>query len=99
MSQSRPGRPTKSEAEKRQPLHISVYPEDLWRLDTMAENRSEFLRGCIQRAWDEKHGEQVTFNVTLPKWLVEEVLKAVTAQMPEREGAMIQSAVRSLIRR
>jgi hypothetical protein len=99
MTHHSPGRPSKSDDQKRQPLHISVYTEDLQRLEQLTNNRSEFLRSCVQRAWEEEHGEQVTLSVTLPKWLIEEILKTVTAQIPEREGAMIQSAVKSLLRR
>jgi hypothetical protein len=95
--QSGPGRPPKSDGQKRQSLHVSVYAEDLERLDQLTDNRSEFLRGCIGRAWDEEQSEDVTVSVTLPKWLIEELVKALAAQMPTRERALMEMAVKGLL--
>jgi metal-responsive CopG/Arc/MetJ family transcriptional regulator len=97
--QSGPGRPSKSDGQKRQSLHVSVYTEDLERLDQLTENRSEFLRGCIERAWEEEHSEDVTISVTLPKWLIEELVKALTAQMPARERTLIETAAKGLLQK
>jgi hypothetical protein len=97
--QSGPGRPPKSDGQKRQSLHVSVYAEDLERLDQLTDNRSEFLRGCIERAWEEEHSEDVTLSVTLPKWLIEELVGALTAQMPARERTLIETAAKGLLQR
>ena len=73
MASPKAGRPAKPERKKRQQLHISLYVEDLERLDQLTDNRSEFLRQCIAKAWEEECGGEVT--VTLPKSLVRELRK------------------------
>jgi hypothetical protein len=97
--QNGPGRPPKSDGQKRQSLHVSVYAEDLERLDQLTDNRSEFLRSCIGRAWDEEQSEDVTVSVTLPKWLIEELVKALTAQMPARERSLVEAAAKGLLKK
>ncbi|MBX2997918.1 MAG: hypothetical protein KF893_05360 [Caldilineaceae bacterium] len=99
IAQGGPGRPPKSDGQKRQSLHVSLYAEDLERLDQLSDNRSEFLRSCIGRAWDEKHSEDVTVSVALPKWLIEELVNALAAQMPVRERTLIETAVKGLLER
>jgi hypothetical protein len=94
-----PGRPPKSDGQKRQSVHISVYAEDLERLNQLTDNRSVFLRDCIERAWEEEHGEDVTVSVTLPKWLIEALVNAVTAQMPARERTLIETAANGLLKK
>lgn len=97
MSQNGPGRPPKPDAKKRQPLHISLYNEDLERLEALTDNRSEFLRGCIQRAWEEEQSENVTLTLTLPKRLIEELLKVLADQMPTRQASMLEMLARGLL--
>jgi metal-responsive CopG/Arc/MetJ family transcriptional regulator len=92
-----PGRPPKPDGKKRQPLHISLYAEDLERLEQLTDNRSEFIRGCIERAWEEKHGEQVTLTLTLPKWLIEDLLKTLTEQLSPQQASLVRQLVRGLV--
>jgi hypothetical protein len=92
-----PGRPPKPDGKKRQPLHISLYAEDLERLEQLTDNRSEFIRGCIERAWEEEHGEEVTLTLTLPKWLIEDLVKAVADQLPPQQASMVKLLARGLL--
>lgn len=98
MTVSSPGRPAKPEAQKRQPLHISLYSEDLERLNELTDNRSEFLRNCIEHAWEKEHGEEVTLTVTLPKWLINEVIGMLVSQLPPAQATMLKSLVQGWIR-
>lgn len=77
MAVHKAGRPAKPARKKRQQLHVSLYAEDLERLDQLTDNRSEFLRECIAKAWEEKCGaDEVTFSVTLPRSVARELLKS-----------------------
>jgi metal-responsive CopG/Arc/MetJ family transcriptional regulator len=82
MASHRAGRPIKPDGKKRQQLHISLYVEDLERLDQLTDNRSEFLRQCIANAWEEKRGGEVTVSVTLPKSLVRDLRKVAEQLEP-----------------
>ena len=77
MSHS-PGRPAKPDGQKRKQLHISLYAEDIDRLDQLTDNRSDFVRQCIQESWEkQKEEEEVTLAIRLPKWVVREALHLV----------------------
>lgn len=98
MTQGSPGRPPKPPAQKRQPLHISLYAEDLERLESLTDNRSEFIRQCIERAWREENGEEITLALTLPRWLAEALVDNVAGQLPPRSGALLRELGQSLLR-
>ncbi len=93
MSSHKPGRPAKPASKKRQQLHISLYPEDIERLDQLTDNRSEFLRQCIARSWDEKHDGGVKLSISLPKWLLREVLKTAEQMLPPDKAATFEALV------
>jgi len=84
-TQHKAGRPAKLDQNKRQQLHISLYADDLERLDLLTDNRSEFLRQCIAKAWEERMEGEATLSVTLPKSLVQEVRKIVEQLEPRHE--------------
>jgi hypothetical protein len=84
MVSHKAGRPAKPARKKRQQLHISLYAEDLERLDQLTDNRSEFLRECIAKAWEEKRGDEVTLSVTLSRSLARELLKAAGQRQPRQ---------------
>lgn len=89
-----PGRPPKPDAKKRQPLHISLYQEDLERLSELTDNRSEFLRHCIHSSWDKQQSDTVTLSLSLPKWLVEELVSAVASQLPPPHAQLVRTLAR-----
>jgi hypothetical protein len=97
MSVSNPGRPPKPDAKKRKQLHISLYSEDLERLGELTDNRSDFVRQCIAKAWAEQHDEQVTFTFTLPRWLVREIAHAAEEQLPPEQAAAVQTLADGLL--
>lgn len=86
MASHKAGRPAKPDQNKRQQLHISLYAEDLERLDRLTDNRSEFLRQCIAKAWEEQADGEATLSVTLPKSLVQELQKIVEQLEPRNQG-------------
>lgn len=90
MTVNSPGRPPKPDAKKRKQLHISLYSEDLERLEALTDNRSEFVRQNIAKAWAEQHDDDVTVSVTLPRWLVKEIVHAVRKQLPAEQAAAVQ---------
>ena len=83
MAVHKAGRPAKPDQKKRQQLHISLYAEDLERLDRLTDNRSEFLRQCIAKAWEERVEEEATLSINLPKSLVRE-LRKIAQQLETR---------------
>jgi hypothetical protein len=85
MSDHKPGRPAKPASKRRQQLHISLYPEDIARLDALTDNRSEFLRQCIAQAWEQKHHGEVKVTLTLPKWLLDGMLKTAAERLPPEQ--------------
>src|SRR5262245_41162716 len=82
MATHKAGRPAKPDQEKRQQLDISLYAEDIERLERLTDNRSEFIRQCIAKAWEEKADGEVTLSVTMPKSLVRELRKVVDQLEP-----------------
>lgn len=85
MASHKAGRPAKADQNKRQQLHISLYAEDLERLDRLTDNRSEFIRQCIAKAWEEQVEAETTLSVALPKSLVRELRKVVEQLEPRRQ--------------
>jgi hypothetical protein len=82
MPTHKAGRPAKPDQKKRQQLHISLYAEDLERLDQLTDNRSEFLRQCIAKAWEEQAEGEATLSISLPVSLVRELRKVVKQLEP-----------------
>src|SRR3954453_15137748 len=89
MASHKAGRPVKPNQNKRQQLHVSLYAEDLERLDYFTNNRSEFLRQCIAKAWEERVESEATMSVTLPKSLVRELRRLMEQLEPRRDAATI----------
>jgi hypothetical protein len=85
MTSHKAGRPVKPDQNKRQQLHISLYAEDLERLDQLTDNRSEFLRQCIAKAWEEQVESEAMLSVALPKSLVRELRKIVDQLEPRHQ--------------
>ena len=85
MALHKAGRPSKPDQKKRQQLHISLYAEDLERLDRLTDNRSEFLRKCIAKAWEEQMESEATLSIKLPKSLVRELRKVVDQLEPRNQ--------------
>ena len=85
MASQKAGRPAKPDQKKRQQLHISLYAEDLERLDRLTDNRSEFLRQCIAKAWEEQADGEATLSINLPKSLVQELRKIVEQLEPRNQ--------------
>lgn len=96
MSHS-PGRPVKPDGQKRKQLHISLYGEDIDRLDRLTDNRSDFVRQCIHEAWVKHEEEDITFSITLPKSFVREALQVVESRLSAEETAVIQKLVQRFV--
>jgi Arc/MetJ-type ribon-helix-helix transcriptional regulator len=91
MASHRAGRPAKPDQKKRQQLHISLYAEDIERLDQLTDNRSEFLRQCIAKAWEEQVDGEPTMSVTLPRSLVRQLRKVVEQLESSHRGVPYRS--------
>lgn len=96
MSLSSPGRPPKPEGQKRQQLHFSLYEEDIARLEQLTDNRSEFIRQCIAQSWSEKFDGDQTITLTVPKWLVKELILLIQQRVPPHRAAIVQALVEEL---
>lgn len=81
MTANSAGRPLKSERQKRRQLQFSLYHEDIERLEQLTDNRSEFVRDCIARAWEQKFDGEQTITITVPRWLVQEILQLLRDQL------------------
>lgn len=97
MHRHKAGRPSKPASKRRQQLHISLYPEDIERLDELTKNRSEFIRHCINKAWEEKHVGEVTVTLTLPKWLLQGMVKTAEARLPADQLDTFYSLVGQIV--
>lgn len=97
MHRHKAGRPSKPASKRRQQLHISLYPEDIERLDELTKNRSEFIRHCIDKAWEEKHVGEVTVTLTLPKWLLQGMVKTAEARLPADQLDTFYSLVGQIV--
>lgn len=91
MTSHKAGRPAKLDQNKRQQLHISLYAEDLEKLDQLTDNRSEFLRQCIAKAWDEQAENEATLSVALPKSLVRQLRKLIDQIEPRNQVSIYRS--------
>lgn len=81
------GRPTKPEDEKRIATAISLYASDRERLDQLTDNRSEFVRQAIERAWSERQGAVVTLRI--PRTLLDGLLTTADQRLePDQAGAL-----------
>lgn len=96
MSHS-PGRPVKPDGQKRKQLHISLYSEDIDHLDQLTDNRSDFLRHCITESWQKQEEEDVTVSLTLPKWVVREMLHFVEETLTPEETTVVQKLMKRLM--
>jgi metal-responsive CopG/Arc/MetJ family transcriptional regulator len=96
MALHKAGRPAKPDQKKRQQLHVSLYAEDIERLDRLTDNRSEFLRQCIAKAWDEQVNGEATLSVTLPKSLVKELRKVMDQLEPRKQVTSYRTLVTRL---
>ena len=96
MASQKAGRPAKPDQKKRQQLHISLYAEDLERLDQLTDNRSEFLRQCIANAWEEQVDSEATLSINLPKSLVRDLRKIVDQLEPRTQVTSYRTLVTRL---
>jgi hypothetical protein len=97
MSHS-PGRPAKPDGQKRKQLHISLYAEDIDRLDQLTDNRSDFVRQCIHESWTkQKEKDDVTLAISLPRWAVSEMLQLVEENLSAEEVAVVQKLVKRVL--
>jgi hypothetical protein len=78
-------------------LHISLYPEDIRRLDALTDNRSEFIRQCIAKAWAEKHDGEVTLTVKLPRRLLHGLLTTASVEAPPQHAGALQALVDQVV--
>jgi hypothetical protein len=97
MLSNGPGRPPKPAAEKRRQLHISLYAEDIDRLEELTDNRSEFVRQTIAKAWSERVDGDVTFSLTVPKCLVKELLQTVEPQLSPKYAAIVHMLMKEVL--
>lgn len=96
MSAHNPGRPPKQAAKKRQQLHFSLYDEDIQRLEELTDNRSEFIRQCIAKAWSEQHDGDQTLTLTVPRWLIREVVCLIKERTSPGRAAVVEALVEEL---
>jgi Arc/MetJ-type ribon-helix-helix transcriptional regulator len=97
MSQLSAGRPAKASKERRQQLQFSLYAEDVERLGQLTDNRSEFVRQCIARAWSEKHEGDQEITIKIPKWLIREIMELVRRRVSPSRAALVQALVEELL--
>jgi hypothetical protein len=93
MAIHKAGRPAKPDQKKRQQMHISLYAEDLERLDRLTDNRSEFLRQCIARAWEEQVDGEAMLSVNMPRSLVRQLRKVVEQLEPRNPMASYRAVI------
>ncbi len=96
MSHS-PGRPLKPDGQKRKQLHISLYTEDIDRLDQLTDNRSDFMRQCISEAWAKRTDPGVTLSITLPQSTVREMLQFVEDRLSPEEVGVVHKLVKQVV--
>lgn len=92
------GRPTKPDGQKRKQLHLSLYAEDIERLDQLTDNRSEFVRKLIEEAWHKRSDGAVKLEVTVPGGIVHELVQATAAYLSPQEALVIHKLLRRLAR-
>jgi hypothetical protein len=92
-----PGRPAKPDGKKRKQLHLSLYTEDIERLDQLTDNRSEYVRQLIEEAWHKKRMPEVAVQVTLPAGLVRELLQVANDQLSPQEMGVVRRLVQRVV--
>ncbi len=92
-----PGRPAKPDGQKRKQLHLSLYTEDIERLDQLTDNRSEYVRHLIEEAWHKKRATEVALQVTLPAGLVRELLQVANDQLSPQEMGVVRRLVQRVV--
>lgn len=85
------GRPAKPEEEKRIATTISLYAGDKDRLDQLTDNRSEFVRQAIDRAWSEQQTDMVT--VRIPRFLLDGLLASADQRLDSGQAAALRALV------
>lgn len=96
MTPNSVGRPTKSERQRRRQLQFSLYSEDIERLEELTDNRSEFVRQCIAKAWEQKFDGDQTITITVPRWLVQELLLWLAERAGPERAAQVAALVEIL---
>lgn len=93
-----PGRPTKPDGKKRKQLHLSLYTEDIERLDELTDNRSEFVRQLIEEAWNQKMASvnEVPLRLTLPAGFVRGLMQLADQHLSPQEMSVAQRVVKRL---
>lgn len=89
------GRPTKPEDEKRIATAISLYTSDKERLDQLTDNRSEFVRQAIDRAWAERMGDTVTLRI--PRAAFDVLLSIADQRLEPVQSAALRALVDTFI--
>ena len=97
MTSNTVGRPPKATKQKRQQLQFSLYSEDIERLEQLTDNRSEFIRQCIAKAWAEEYSKEECITISVPKWLLEELFIKIKPSLPARHAALLQTLVDGLL--
>ena len=92
------GRPVKPDGQKRKQLHLSLYAEDIERLDQLTDNRSEFIRKLIEEAWHQQADADLKLQVTVPGGIVREVLQLTAAYLSPQEASVIYKLLKRLTR-
>ncbi|MCB0106741.1 MAG: hypothetical protein KDE53_12550 [Caldilineaceae bacterium] len=91
-----PGRPTKPDGKKRKQLHLSLYTEDIERLDQLTNNRSEFVRQLIEDAWQQKMASEVKLSITVPPGLLRALIQLADQHLSAQEKNVAQRLVKRL---
>ncbi|HRW06811.1 MAG TPA: hypothetical protein P5121_17025 [Caldilineaceae bacterium] len=91
-----PGRPTKPDGKKRKQLHLSLYTEDIERLDQLTNNRSEFVRQLIEDAWQQKMASEVKLSITVPPGLLRELIQLADQHLSAQEKHVAQRLIKRL---
>ena len=92
-----PGRPTKPDGKKRKQLHLSLYTEDIERLDKLTDNRSEFVRQLIEDAWRQEMEEEVKVSLTVPAGLLRELMQFADRYLSAQERGVAERLLKRLI--
>ena len=87
------GRPLKSERQRRRQLQFSLYSEDIERLEELTDNRSEFIRDCIAKAWEQKFDGEQTITITIPRWLVQEILHLLKERLGPGRADLVAALI------
>lgn len=91
------GRPAKPDGNKRQQLQFSLYAEDIVRLEQLTDNRSEFIRQCIAKAWLEKNNGEKMITLQVPQSLLQELLGVLKQRLAPNRAALLQALIDDLL--